>query len=129
MIAPSKKKTVPDTAGVLALVEQSLDDDKALDVIVVDLAGKTEIADYMVVATGTSQRHVGSTADHLREKLKAAGLKNIAVEGEPACDWVLIDAGDVVVHLFRAEVREFYNLEKMWTNPRAHGADVANASV
>ena len=95
-------------------MEASLDGDKADDLVVIDLAGKTEIADFMVVATGTSQRHVGAMAEHLREKLKATGLLGLSVEGETHCDWVLIDAGDVVVHLFRPEVRTFYNLEKLW---------------
>ena len=95
-------------------MEASLDDDKADDTVVIDLAGKTEIADFMVVASGTSQRHVGAMAEHLKENLKAAGLTGIAIEGETHCDWVLIDAGDVVVHLFKPEVRTFYNLEKLW---------------
>ena len=95
-------------------MEASLDGDKADDTVVIDLAGKTEIADFMVVASGTSQRHVGAMADHLREKLKAAGLARLSIEGETHCDWVLIDAGDVVVHLFKPEVRTFYNLEKLW---------------
>jgi len=95
-------------------VETSLDDDKAQDVIVIELAGKTSIADYLVIASGTSQRQVGAMTQHLREKLKASGLDHVSIEGAPQCDWVLIDAGDVVVHLFRPEVRAFYNLEKMW---------------
>lgn len=98
-------------------MEQSLDDDKAEDVIVIELKGKTEIADYMVVASGTSQRHVGALADHLRDKLKGSGVKGVALEGADQCDWVLVDAGDVVVHLFRPEVRDFYQLEKMWKTP------------
>jgi ribosome-associated protein len=102
------------TADLLKLVEKSLDDDKAEDVVVIDLAGKTDIADYMVIANGRSQRQVGTMADHLQRKLKARGLKGVAAEGVPACDWVLIDAGDVIVHLFRPEVRDFYNLDKMW---------------
>ncbi len=98
-------------------METSLDDDKAEDVVVIDLAGKTEIADYLVVATGASHRQVGAMADHLREKIKAAGLNNPAMEGAPQCDWVLIDAGDIIIHLFRPEVRAFYGLEKMWMTP------------
>ncbi len=108
------------TADVLKLVEKSLDDDKAEDIVVIDLAGKTDIADYMVIANGRSQRQVGTMADHLQQKLKAKGLKGVAAEGVPACDWVLIDAGDVIVHLFRPEVRDFYNLDKMWSDgPKA----------
>jgi ribosome-associated protein len=112
----------------LALVEKSLDDDKAQDVIVIPLTGKSSIADSMVVASGTSQRHVGAIAEHLREKLKGAGVKGVVLEGQTQCDWVLIDAGDVVVHLFRPEVRDFYQLEKMWTAP-AKGGEQAGASV
>lgn len=93
---------------------QSLDDDKAEDVVAIDLAGKSTIGDHMVVATGRSQRQVSAMADHLVRKLKDRGVKGIALEGVAAGDWVLIDAGDVIVHLFRPEVREFYGLEKMW---------------
>jgi ribosome-associated protein len=108
------------TAELLKLVEKSLDDDKAEDVVVINLAGKTDIADYMVIANGRSQRQVGTMADHLQRKLKAKGLKGIAAEGVPACDWVLIDAGDVIVHLFRPEFRNFYKLDKMWADgPKA----------
>ena len=96
------------------LVQQSLEDDKANDVVVVDLEGKSDIADYMVIASGTSQRHVGSMAEHVAVKMKPEVPGGIAVEGAQRCDWVLIDGGDVIVHLFRPEVRSFYNLEKMW---------------
>ena len=99
---------------LVELVQASLDDDKAEDFVAIDLAEKSSIADYMVIATGRSQRQVGAMADHLREKLKARGVKGISIEGQQRCDWVLIDAGDVIVHLFRPEVRAFYNLEKMW---------------
>lgn len=101
-------------ANLLSLVENSLGDDKAQDMVVIDLKGKTEIADFMVIASGTSQRQIGAMADHLRNKLKAAGVKAVSVEGAQQCDWVLIDGGDILVHLFRPEVRGFYNLEKMW---------------
>lgn len=94
---------------------KSLDDDKAIEPAVVDLAGKTTIADFMVVATGTSQRHLGSMADHLIERLKAANVPGVAAEGKGDTGWVLIDAGDVIVHLFRAETRAFYDIEKLWT--------------
>ena len=82
---------------------------------VIDLAGRSTLADYMVVATGTSQRHLASMADKLVERLKQAGHGGVAVEGEGDTGWVLIDAGDVIVHLFRAETRAFYELEKLWT--------------
>ena len=110
---------MPPAADVLKLVETSLDDDKAENVIVIDLTGKTEIADYLIIATGTSQRQVGALSDHLQRKMKLSGLGSVAVEGEPQCDWVLIDAGDVIVHLFRPDVRDFYNLEKIWMNSGA----------
>ena len=101
---------------VLKLVTASLDDDKALDLTVIDLHGKTDIADHMVIASGTSERQVSAMADHLRENLKKGGLKAVNVEGMPQCDWVLIDAGDIIVHLFRPEVRSFYGLEKLWAD-------------
>jgi ribosome-associated protein len=100
---------------LLNLVQESLDDDKAEDLVTVDLHGKTSIADYMVIASGRSVRHIGALADHLMRTVKAAGHGNCKVEGMPKCDWVLIDIGDVIVHLFRPEVREFYNLEKLWS--------------
>ncbi|MHA1151923.1 MAG: ribosome silencing factor [Alphaproteobacteria bacterium] len=99
---------------MLALVQASLDDDKAEEVAVIELAGKSTIADFMIVATGRSSRQVGAMADHIREKLKGAGVKGISVEGAARADWVLIDGGDIIVHLFRPEVRAFYGLEKMW---------------
>jgi len=86
-------------------------------VAVIDLTGKSSLTDYMVIATGTSTRHVASMAQHLRERIKAKGYAAPPVEGLAQSDWVLIDAGDVVVHLFRPEIRRFYNLEKMWGGP------------
>ena len=97
---------------------------KAEEVVEIDLTGKTSIADTMIVASGRSHRHVGAIAERVLEVLKERGLGPARVEGLPACDWVLIDAGDVIVHVFRPEVRSFYNLEKMWgaDRPRAaHG--------
>lgn len=95
-----------------------LEDAKAEDIVSIDLKGKTSIGDQMVVASGRSQRHVGAVADHLIRKLKEKGFGRVRAEGLPHCDWVLIDAGDVIVHIFRPEVREFYNLEKMWSADR-----------
>ncbi len=100
---------------MLELVKSSLEDDKAIDVVSIDLRNKTILADYLVIATGRSQRHVGAVAEHLVERLKQSKRRPIGVEGLPKCDWVLIDAGDVIAHVFRQEVREFYNLEKMWS--------------
>ncbi len=107
----------PAPAKLLKLVETSLDDDKADSVVIIDLAGKSSLTDYMVIASGTSQRHVGAMASNLRDKIKQNGGTGVTTEGERQGDWVLIDAGDVIVHLFRPEVREFYNLEKMWGVP------------
>ena len=102
---------------MLAVVRGSLEDDKAIDPVVVDLAGKTDIADYMVVATGTSQRHIAAMAEKLRDRLKEAGVATPAAEGleQGGSPWILIDAGDVIVHLFRAETRAFYDIEKLWS--------------
>lgn len=103
---------------LLRVVLDTLDAAKAEDVAVIDLRGKTSIGDSMVIASGRSQRHVGAVADHLIRKLKDEGFGRGRVEGLPQCDWVLIDAGDVIVHVFRPEVRTFYNLEKMWSADR-----------
>ena len=104
----------PDAEETLRLVLAGLDDMKAEDTISIDLRGKSSIADTMVVASGRSNRHVGAVADRLLEQLGKAGVPGVRVEGMPHCDWVLIDADDVIVHVFRPEVRAFYNLEKMW---------------
>jgi ribosome-associated protein len=109
---------------LLHLIETSLADDKAADPVVVDLAGKTSIADAMVIATGTSQRHLATMAEHLLDRLKAAGVRGVGAEGQGQSDWVLIDAGDVIVHLFKEEVRRFYDLERLWGAP-ASGVVVA----
>jgi ribosome-associated protein len=92
---------------------------KAEDATTIDLRGKSAIADYMVIASGRSNRHVGSVADRVLEGLHAAGVRQVRVEGTPLCDWVLIDAGDIIVHVFRPEARAFYNLEKMWAGSAA----------
>ena len=97
------------------LVMQQLDDDQAQEIVSIPLAGKSSIADYMVIASGRSTRQVTSIAQKLAESIKHAGLGPVRLEGLPTADWVLIDAGDVVVHLFRPEVRTFYNLERMWS--------------
>ena len=108
---PQRKAAQPE--AVLDLVKRTLDDGKAEEPVVIDLTGKSSIADYMVIATGRSQRQVAALAEHLREALDPV-TKRLSIEGLPQGDWVLIDAGDVIVHLFRPEVRSFYNLEKMW---------------
>jgi len=96
------------------LLLERLDNEKAQDIVFIDLKDKSSVADGMIVASGRSHRHVGAMADHLLRALKDAGHGRARVEGLPHCDWVLIDAGDVIVHLFRPEVRSFYNLERMW---------------
>ena len=96
------------------MVLTSLEDSKGEEIASIDITGKSALADYMVVATGRSARHVAAIADRLVDDLKEAGGGNVRVEGLPAGDWVLIDAGDIIVHVFRPEVRAFYNLEKMW---------------
>lgn len=127
MTARQPDQAPAQSRHLVELIKDSLEDDKAEDLVVIDLEGKSTIADFMIVASGRAQRHVGAMADHLCEKLKAAGLGKVPVEGAQRCDWVLIDAGDVVVHLFRPEVRAFYGLEKMWgldlpegSRPAAH---------
>jgi len=97
-----------------ALVLQSLDDDQAQDVVSIPLEGKTAIADHMVIASGRSTRQVTALAEKLAERIKQNGFGFARIEGLPAADWVLVDAGDVIVHVFRPEVRSFYNLERMW---------------
>ncbi|MFN4296504.1 MAG: ribosome silencing factor [Brevundimonas sp.] len=109
-----------DAAALEAAILARLDDDKAQEIVLIDLKGKSPMADTMIVASGRSQRHVGALADHLLRLLKEHGLGKAKVEGLPHCDWVLIDAGDVIVHLFRPEVRTFYNIEKIWSVDSAH---------
>ena len=106
----------PDADETLRVILACLDDMKAEDITTIDLSGKSSIGDYMVVATGRSQRHVGAVADNVVENVKDAGVQRVRVEGLKQGDWVLIDAGDVIVHVFRPEVRGFYNLEKMWAS-------------
>jgi ribosome-associated protein len=99
---------------MIDVILECLDDAKAEEVVAVDITGKSSLADHMVVASGRSQRHVGAVADQMINALRDAGYGKPRVEGLPHCDWVLVDAGDVIVHIFRPEVREFYNIEKMW---------------
>lgn len=91
-----------------------MDADKATNITTIDLSEHSPLADYMIIASGTSSRHVGALAQKLRDKLEMNGVKNIRIEGIGTSDWVVLDAGDVIVHLFRPEVRSFYNIEKMW---------------
>ena len=104
--------------ALLAIITAAFDEAKAEQVVAIDIKGKSSIGDYMVIASGRSDRHVGSIAEQLQQKLKDAGYGRARIEGQPQCDWVLIDAADIIVHVFRPEVREFYNLEKMWSAAR-----------
>lgn len=109
----AKKGPGTDAVALHQLILKSLDDDQAIEVVSIPLEGKSSIADHMVVASGRSSRQVASMAQKLAERIKQAG-RNARIEGLPSADWVLIDAEDVIVHLFRPEVRSFYNLERMW---------------
>jgi ribosome-associated protein len=121
-----KADIVPSPAGIsvsdassraLDTVLASLEDSKAENIVSIDIQGKSSLGDHMVIASGRSHRHVSAVADHLLKALKDAGLGNARVEGLASADWVLIDSGDIIVHVFRPEVRDFYNLEKMWQAP------------
>lgn len=105
-------------AGTLCdIITASLDDDKAEEIVRIDLAGKSSFADFMVVASGRSARHVNALASKLGETLKDAGMPPLSVEGQSSSDWVLIDAGSVIIHLFRPETRDYYHIEEMWAVP------------
>ena len=115
--APRKKHSQPDEARGLQMIDvvlKSLDDAKAEQTVAIDITGKSSLSDHMVVTSGRSHRHVGAVADQVAKALRDAGFGKPRIEGLPHCDWVLVDAGDVIVHIFRPEVREFYNIEKMW---------------
>jgi ribosome-associated protein len=105
---------------LLARIKSSLDDDKAEDLVTIDLAGRSSLTDALVIATGRSARHVASLAENLARRLKECGYGSSRIEGLPQGDWVLLDAGDVVVHIFRAEVRDYYDLEGMWSVDEAN---------
>ena len=122
--AASSRATAPDPQDAEALhrlVMASLDDDQAVETVSIPLAGKSSIADHMVIASGRSTRQVASMAAKLAERIKAEFGRPVRIEGLPTADWVLLDAGDVIVHLFRPEVRSFYNLERMWAFGDAPG--------
>ena len=112
----SKPHTACDADQILELITTSLDNDKAENILTIPLQGKAAMADYMVVASGTSSRQVAAMAEHIEFKLKQNKIAILGLEGLRQADWVLIDANDVVVHIFRPEVREFYGLERMWAN-------------
>jgi ribosome-associated protein len=122
--APKAQKRAPEASQkLLELVLKSLDNDKAENIVSIDMTGKSPMADFMVIASGRSNRHVSAIAEHLSEELKKHGITGRA-EGLPQGDWVLVDAMDIIVHVFRPEVRAFYNLEKMWGDGTAAAAAV-----
>lgn len=127
MAIPALASSTDSVAALHGLVLSLLDDDQAVDTVTIPLAGKSSIADHMVIASGRSTRQVASMAAKLMEKIKAETGRPTRVEGLPTADWVLIDAGDVIVHLFRPEVRSFYNLEKMWSFEDAPAAVAGTA--
>lgn len=112
---PASPQAADAARAALRTALTSLDDAKAEGTITIDIAGKSALGDHMVVASGRSHRHVNAIADRLVTDLKQGGFGPLRVEGLPHCDWVLVDVGDLIIHIFRPEVREFYNLEKMWT--------------
>ena len=114
----TRKNADAEAAEILAkFVTDNLDENSAQDIIQIDIRGKSSVADFMIVASGRSNRHVGALSDYLLRELKAMGHKDLGIEGLEGCDWVLVDIGDVIVHIFRPEVRVFYNLEKIWAVP------------
>ncbi|MFC6791010.1 ribosome silencing factor [Methylobacterium komagatae] len=119
--ADADEKGIAYVGALRELALGCLDEMKAEETVEINLAGKTSLADTMIITSGRSQRHVGSIADKILQEMKEKGFGTARVEGLPACDWVLIDAGDVLVHIFRPEVRGFYNLEKMWGADRPAG--------
>lgn len=113
ILKPTPSVALP-TAQLEQLITSTLDDNKAEDILAIDLKGKADFADKMVIASGTSARHVAALAEHIVHSLKGAGYTHVPTEGKETGDWVLVDAGDIIVHLFKPEMREHYNLEKMW---------------
>jgi ribosome-associated protein len=113
-LAPAPDPIPASEPRMIDIVLQSLDDAKAEDTVAIDIAGKSSLADHMVVTSGRSNRHVSAVADQVVKALRDNGFSKPRIEGLPHADWVLVDGGDVIVHIFRPEVREFYNIEKMW---------------
>ncbi|WP_315926086.1 ribosome silencing factor [Mesorhizobium sp. SP-1A] len=117
MPSPAGISVSDASSRALETVLASLEDSKAENIVSIDIQGKSTLGDHMVIASGRSHRHVSAVADHLLTALKDAGFGNARVEGLSSADWVLVDSGDIIVHVFRPEVRDFYNLEKMWQAP------------
>jgi ribosome-associated protein len=115
---PAELVSTHGSEALLAQVLAWLDDAKAENVVTIDIRQKSSLGDYMVIASGRSDRHVGAVAEQIQRKLKEEGHSKARIEGQTHCDWVVIDIGDIIVHVFRPEVREFYNLERMWSADR-----------
>ena len=110
-----------DTTALLNIIETVLDDKKAQKIIVIDVKGRTSVTDYMVIATGTSNRHIASMGHYVAEALKEQGFKPLSIEGDQGSDWVLVDLGDVILHLMTEQARDYYQLEKLWSVPAVLG--------
>jgi ribosome-associated protein len=111
-----------DTTALLAIIETVLDDKKAQKITVIDVRGRTSVTDYMVIATGTSNRHLASMSSYILEAVKEKGFRPLGVEGDQGSDWVLVDLGDIILHLMTEQSREYYQLEKLWSVPAASSA-------
>jgi len=116
----SETSPKPPSVSMIEVVVATLEDAKAENTVAIDMFGKSPMSDHMVITSGRSQRHVGAIAIQISKALKEKGFKNPRIEGLPNADWVLVDGGDVIIHIFRPEVREFYNLEKMWQGDLAN---------
>ena len=121
--SPSKSSAASQKAAkdLSEFIQHVLDENSAQDILEIDIRGKSSVADFMLVASGRSNRHVSALSDYVLRALKEAGHKDIGIEGQEGCDWVLIDVGDVILHIFRPEVRVFYNIEKIWSVPLPEG--------
>jgi ribosome-associated protein len=129
IVSYSKQGVSQKVEALVKDIEVVLDSGKAEDIVVINLAGKADFADYMVVASGTSQRHVSALSEHVEKFMSEHHQPILSVEGKPGCDWVLVDCGDVIVHLFRPEMRGAYNLEKMWSVPAMDAASSGFSSI
>jgi ribosome-associated protein len=110
---------IKNSESLCSFVKDILESHKGADILSIDLRGKSSIADFLVIASGTSRRHVSALSQHVKDGVEEKGLKPLSIEGVPQCDWALLDLGDVIVHVFYPEIRAFYNLEKMWDVPES----------
>lgn len=127
--SPAEISGEATVSQALEVLLASLEDSKAEDIISIDLRGKSALGDYMVIASGRSQRHVGAVADHMLRALKEIGVRDVHIEGLESADWVLVDTGDIIIHIFHPETREFYNIEKIWLMPDADVVQSVKKSV